>query len=185
MQTVRQSRSSGLLLAGLTAMFLVAVFLAGGCASQVIKNNEIYEDQKGFRIAEDAEIPDNTKNRKVLDVVAAYQRAVATKDFGTLKRLVSEDYYENAGTTNTTEDDYGNKRLPEIFELMANHAEEINYTVVIKRIQYQRDRALVDYEYKYAYKYEVGEKPTWDAGVEVNRLELVPADGRWRITSGL
>lgn len=161
------------------------VLSAGGCASQTIKKQGLYEDQSGFRVAEDAEIPDNTKNREVLNVVAQYQRAMTNKDFGTLKRLVAEEYYENSGTTDTTEDDYGSEKLPKVYELMANHAEEIKYDITVKRVRFRRDRALVEYEYEYSYKFSVDDKPNWDAGVDVNQLELVSEDGSWKIVSGL
>jgi len=161
------------------------VLSGGGCASATINKQELYEDQQGFRVAEDAEIQDSKKNREVLNVVAQYQRAMTDKDFGTLKRLVADKYYENAGTTDTTEDDYGTEELPGVYELMANHAEAIKYDITVKRLRHQRDRALVEYEFEYSYKFEVDEKPNWDAGVDVNQLELVSENGRWKIVSGL
>jgi len=167
------------------AAVVVCAAALAGCASQTLKGNEIYKDQPGFSIADEAEIPDNDKNRQILDVVIDYRNAVAKQNFGTLRTLVSEDYYANAGTTDTTQDDYGSGKLPEIFEMLANHADQIRYKVTVRGIEYERERAMVDLEYEYAYKYQVGDKPTWDAGVEVNRLELAPEDGRWKIVSGL
>mgnify|MGYP006291612633 CR=1 FL=1 len=163
---------------------IVMVFGAG-CAGKHLKSDEAFEGQRGIRIGEKAKIRDKKKVREALDVVAQYQQAVAKKDFGTLKRLIADDYYDNAGTTDTTTDDYGGSKLPGIFEMMAKHADEIKFTVIVKRVQFKHERALIDYEYEYAYKYKVGDKPTWDAGVEVNRLELVPTNGKWRIASGL
>jgi len=162
-----------------------SVLSSGACASQTIRDEELYDEQKGFRIADEAEISDNEKNRKVLNVVARYQRALTNKDFGTLRSLIAADYYDNSGTTDTTEDDYGADRLPEIYELMAQHAEEIKYDITIQRVHYERRRALVEYEYEYSYKFEVDDKPSWDAGFDVNQLELVSADGGWKIVSGL
>lgn len=169
---------------GISTM-LLALFLVG-CASQTIKNDELYKDRPGFRLAKDAEIRDNTKNRQVLDVVAQYQNAVTNKDFAALKRIVSEDYYSNSGTTDTTEDDYGREQLGDTYEMMANYAEEIRYKVKVQSISYENNRALVEYEYEYAYKYQVGDKPSWDAGADMNELELVAdKDGGWKIASGL
>lgn len=169
------------------ALALVVLFsvVGIGCASQTIRGDELYKDDPNFRIDEEAKIEDTTRNRKVLDVVAQYRKAVTTKDFGTLKRLVSEEYYDNGGTTDTTEDDYGFERLEEVWELMANHAEEIKYTITIKDVSYQHSRAQISYEYRFAYKYKLEDKPTWDAGVEVNQIQMVKKDDRWRIISGL
>ena len=45
--------------------------------------------------------------------------------------------------------------------------------------------AHVDYEYRYTYQYTVGDEVSWDAGVEVNRLDLKKIKGEWKIISGL
>lgn len=164
---------------------VLLVFLTVGCASQTIKGDELYGDVDGFRIGQEADIPDETEYREALDVLVQYRKALVQKDVGALKRLISKDYYDNAGSTDTTDDDYGHEKLPDIFEMLANYADEIKYNVTVKRVQFKHKRAMIDYEYEYAYKYDVGEKATWDAGVEVNRLELVTEDGRWKIASGL
>ncbi len=171
------------------AIAVLAVSMAMGaigCASQTIQNDDFYKDRPGFRVAKDAEIPDNTKNREVLDILARYQSAVTQKDFASLERLVSGDYYDNSGTTDTTEDDYSNEALGDTFEMMANYAEEIRYKIKVQDVEYENERALVQSEYEYAYKYQVGDKPTWDDGVDVNELDLIPdGEGGWKIASGL
>ncbi len=159
--------------------------IGAGCAAATIQSDEIYADDPAFRIADDSEIEDTTRNREVLDVLAQYRKAVVRKDFGTLKRVISKNYYDNGGTTATTDDDYGYEELANVFERMAQHAEEIKYRVTVRDVTYERERARVTYEYKYAYKYVLGEKPTWDAGTEVNRTEMVREDGRWKIIGGL
>ncbi|MFB6265078.1 MAG: hypothetical protein ABEL76_15875 [Bradymonadaceae bacterium] len=165
---------------------LAFVLVAGSaCGSKYIKNDELYEDQPAFRIDKKAEIRDNTRNRKVLDVLARYRRALVEKDFGALKRLIAEDYYDNGGTTATTDDNYGREKVVASFERLANYAEDIEYKVTVKDLTYERNRAKLRYEYEYAYKYTVGEKPSWDAGVELNELEVVQKDGSWKIVSGL
>ncbi|MFW5966749.1 MAG: hypothetical protein ACOCV2_04480, partial [Persicimonas sp.] len=87
----------------LAAMVIAAVTAAGfGCGGEYLRDDDLYEDDPAFRIDEEAEIPDAHKYRRVLDVLAHYRRAVVEKDVGTLRRLASESYYENAGTTDTT-----------------------------------------------------------------------------------
>ncbi len=164
---------------------VVAVGFGSGCASRYIQQEDVKSEEGGFYIDDEAEIKDNDKNRQVIDVLQQYRRALVQKDIGALKRLVSEQYYDNAGTTDTTEDDYGRGRLPKIFEIIANHAEKIEYKVTVQNLEYKRKRAMVSYEYRYAYKYDIGKKPTWDAGVEMNQVELVREDGTWKIASGL
>lgn len=172
----------------LAATMIAAVAVVSvGCGNDYLRDEELYEDDPGFRIAEEANIPDRTEYREILDVLAHYKHAVVSKDFGTLRRLTSEDYYENAGTIDTTEDDYSADSLSAIFELMAERAEEIKFSVVVQEVDLdaERDRATIDYEYEFAYKYDVGEDSAWDAGADVNQLELMRENDQWRIIGGM
>ncbi|TDP71804.1 SnoaL-like protein [Bradymonas sediminis] len=168
------------------ALVISTGLLAGvGCGADYIRDDQIYKDDIDFRIDDDSQIEDTLENREVLDVLASYRKAVVTKDFGTLKRLISPNYYDNAGTTNTTEDDYSASDLAEVFEMMAQGAREIRYDVLVRDVKVKGERATVDYKFDYAYKYVIADESSWDAGVDVNRLELEREDGVWRIVSGL
>ena len=156
-----------------------------GCASEFIRSDEFYVEDADFRIDEEVKIKDTVENREILDVMAKYRQALVKKDFGTLDRIISKDYYDNASTTNTTRDDYGREQLDNLFEMLANHAESIQYRIVVKSVEIERDEAFVDYEYRYAYQFKIGEEVSWDAGVEVNRVTLKQADDKWQILSGL
>ena len=123
--------------------------------------------------------------RQIIDSLYRYRQALVGKDFGTLNRLVSENYYDNAGTTDTTTDDYGHSELEGVFELMAQHAEEIRYQIIVKEVEIDGARGAIDYEFEYAFQYLVGDKETWDAGSDVNRLEFAREGDEWRITSGM
>src|SRR5690554_6495624 len=139
------------------ALVMMTGLLAGvGCGTDYIRDDQLYKDDPDFQIDEDSEIEDTLKNREVLDVLATYRKAVVSKDFGTLKRLVSAQYYDNAGTTSTTEDDYNAEDLSKVFEMMAQGAREIRYGVRVREVGVQGDRASVDYKFEYAYKYGMG-----------------------------
>jgi hypothetical protein len=171
----------------LATLLLLAAHLlvASGCVSQYIQSEELYADERGFRIDEDARIPDTTENRKILDVLAKYREALIQKDVGTIRRLVSEDYYDNAGSTDTTRDDYGHDELPQTYEMVAQHAKNIQYNVTVKELEVEDNRARLTYEYNYAYQIEMGDQSEWDAGLEVDRLELVRQGDSWKIAAGL
>lgn len=158
---------------------------AVGCASAYVQDDDVYPDDRHFEISEEAEIEDTPEVREVLDVLYRYREAMVTKDFGALNRLVSEHYYANAGTTHTTEDDYGYDDLDDLYELMAEYAEEIQYEVVVEDVVVDDYEAHVDYQFEYAYQYEVADQSTWDAGIDVNRLELEREGDRWRIVGGM
>ena len=168
----------GLLVVGLSLLVV-------GCAGNHIRGDDLYADTPEFQIGEEAEIEDTADAREVLDVLYQYRHAMVSKDFGSLRRLVSEDYYDNAGTTHTTADDYGYDELSEIFEMMANHAQQIRYSVVVRDLVVDGNQAHIDFEYEYAYQYRLADKETWDAGRDVSRLELHREGDRWRIISGL
>lgn len=164
------------------AMMLLATT---ACTSGHIRPDSFYPDDPAYRMDENARVPNTPEYHKVLDVLGQYRSSLVSKDFGALNRLVSADYYDNAGTTHTTADDYGRADLAEVFELMARHAETIQYKVTVKDVVISGERAHIDYEYEYAYQYRIGDETTWDAGIEVNRLQMAREGDHWRITSGL
>ena len=169
----------------LIATGMVALMTLTACGSEFITDDTLYTEDVDFRIAEDSRILDTVESREILDVLAKYRVAIVKKDFGTLNRLVAQDYYDNAATTDTTRDDYGREGLGETFELMAQHAESIQYRVTIQSVEIDKGFAHIDYEYSYAYQYQVGDEVAWDSGVDVNRVELKLIEGDWKIIAGL
>lgn len=168
-----------------TLAMLLICLTSVACSPAYLKDENYQKDDMDFRIDEDAKIKDTKSHREVLDVMAQYRMAIVKKDFGTLNRLVAKEYYDNASTTHTTKDDYGRDELKSVFELMAKHTDSIQYRMLIKEISIKKKSARVDYEYRYAYQYKVGDEVSWDAGVEVNRVELRSFDGEWKIVAGM
>lgn len=171
---------AGLFLAG-------ALTFASGCAGGYLTPDNLHPEDSGFSVDETSRITDTPKVRQVLEVLGQYRRAVVSKDIGALNRLVSSDYYDNAGSTDTTSDDYGHKDLSEVMELMSAHTESIRYSVVVKDVVLDQanGRAHIDYEFEYAYQYRVDDESRWDAGIDVNRMQLALEGDRWRIVGGL
>ncbi len=166
-------------------IMVVGGLLASGCASSGLQSDELYPDTPEFQISDEVTIADTPEHREILEVLYEYRLALVTKDFGALNRLVSEDYYDNAGTTHTTADDYGYQNLPEIFELLANYADDIQYGVKVQELRVDGRQASIDFRYDYAYRFEIGDQETWDAGSDINRLDLRREGDVWRIISGM
>ncbi len=160
-------------------------FTTVACAGNQVRSDDVYPDDPNFMISDDAEIADTEEVREVLDVLYQYREAMVSKDFGALTRMASRDYYDNAGTTHTTEDDYGYDELADIFELMAQYAQEVQYEILVKDVVVDDHRAHVDYQFEYAYQYRMADQDTWDAGIDVNRMEFQREDDRWMIISGM
>lgn len=167
--------------------FLVALALLplSACGPDYLKDDNYKANDVDFRIDEEAQIEDTKEHREILEMLASYRIAVVKKDFGALNSMVSKSYYDNAATTNTTKDDYGHDQLKNVFELMAAHTSSIQYRMTVKQMEVEPMEAHVDYEYRYTYQYTVGDEVSWDAGVEVNRLDLKKIKGEWKIISGL
>ena len=172
-----------------TLMRLIATLVLSlvlvGCSTSSPMEDAFWAKDVEFVVDKEADIKDVKSNRDILDVLARYRQALVRKNFGEINALVASDYYDNSSTTNTTRDDYGQNQLPEIFELLANHAESIQYRIVVKGIEIEEDRAFVDYEYRYAYQYRISDEIQWDAGVDVNRVQFKRVGADWKITSGL
>ncbi len=156
-----------------------------GCGPDYIRTEPHFQAEDGFQVDDAAKIEDSVSHRELLHALVEYRKAIVNKDFGALKSMVADSYYENGGTTDTTKDDYDQERLPKIFEMIAQHSNQIKMEITVKDVGHNGNRGHVDYEYRYAYEYRVGDKSEWDAGVELNRLEFVSEDGAWKIVSGL
>lgn len=136
-------------------------------------------------IAQDAEIPDTPENRAVVALVELYRRAIEDKDIASLRGLVSSDYYENGGTTHTTQDDYGYDGLLQVFETYAENVRQIRLQVLIRSIEISGDRANVYVDFGYNMLYVINGQERWQVDRGLNRLELVKEGNEWRILAGL
>ncbi len=171
-------------MSALGLLVMVGLMLTA-CGSGHLRSDDLYPDDRDFRIDAEAEIVDTTEAREVLNVLYQYRQALVSKDFGTLTRLVSDEYYDNAGTTQTTADDWTRSDLESVFELMAQHAEEIRYRVLVKDLQVDGNQAHIDFEFEYSFRFRVGDVEELDAGRDVNRMELAREGDRWRIIGGM
>lgn len=139
-----------------------------------------------IKVDDEATIVDTETNRAVLSVVTRYHEAIENRDTDALSRLISDDYYENGGTSERTDDDYGRSGVPEALDRFTRAIKHIRFEIVVKDLRVDGDRAQVFYEYSYNYLFQVGEVPQWEAGRDVNRMDLVrEASGDWKITRGL
>jgi hypothetical protein len=171
-----QLPSSGLRWPGLrriaASLFaLVAVVLTQGCATTMIPGTEI---------------PDTEENRGVWERVMEYRKAVETRDADAILAMTSRSYYENAATTDQSGDDYGYTELRDVVvPKFRDHVAEVQFRLLMRRIEVDGDRAHADYEYYYNVRYIEGGVSAWKPRNDFNRLEFVKEDGVWRISGGL
>ena len=145
-----------------------------------------YEDFDTLKFERDAQVIENQRNREILEVVAAYHKALEARDIETLRSLVSDDYYENAGTTESTEDDYGFLGVDAALGRL-EAVEVVKCDIVVRDLRVEDDRAQIFYEYAFNYLFKVDGVPQWEAGRDLNRMDLIRDrdSGLWKIYGGL
>ena len=131
-------------------------------------------------------VADNPENRAVYNVVMAYRRAMEQRDARVLKALISRKYFENSGTTERGDDDYGYAQLLEkVLPKLKENIKAVHLRIMVTNIQIDGSRASANYEYFYKFKYVEGGKEGWKQKNDFNRLELAKENGSWKIISGL
>ena len=156
---------------------LLAFGFGVGCGPALIDDSAV--------VSADAEIHDTPENREIVELVDNYRRALEDKDIGTLRRLISSDYYENAGTSHTTGDDYGYDGLTHVFELYAENVRQLRLSVLVREIEIRGDHANVYVDFVYNMLYVVEGQERWQVDRDLNRLELVREGAEWRVVAGL
>ena len=131
-------------------------------------------------------VEDNPENRAVYDVVEAYRQAVEQRDSERLRFLVSQRYYENASSTDTSNDDYGYGELAErVIPKLRDNIKKVQYRILLRKVAIEGDRAFAEFEYFAKYLFSEGGREQWKALNDFNRLDLVREDGSWKIMAGL
>lgn len=136
-------------------------------------------------IESDAKIDSTEEREAILIVMEDYADALTALSLDRIRSLVSQDYYENNGTTHTTDDDYGYDGVLSLFETLSAHVADARVRLAIREINVRDDRADVLFDYEYTMLYRVGESERWSTERDVNRVELRNETGVWRIISGL
>lgn len=136
-------------------------------------------------LASDARIRSSDDIEAILDMMQQYEHAVESMDLETVRRMVSADYYENAGTTDVTADDYGFSGVLPMLESVREHVEEARIDVEVHEIVIAEDRAEVLFDFGITMLYRVGENARWETNRDVARFQLQREETGWMIVSGL
>ena len=133
----------------------------------------------------DARIRRTPEREAVTVVIEEYERALDAMDIDAIRVLVSDDYYENAGTTDTTSDDYGYEEVTDMLAMLIDHVEEMDVDIAVRDVIVEDDAADVLLEYTMRVRYVVADNAHWETERDVNRVQLRNEEGAWRIVSGL
>lgn len=159
------------------APLLLATLLAqlgAGCAPKLIPGTSV---------------EDSEENRQVLEFLNKYRRALIEKNLDGVVGLCAQDYFEDNGTTEQT-DDYGLAQLRDKLARTLEQTKEIQLEIIVQAIE--RDAAVEHGPVRVVYRYNQRALVTFPAGEkwitvsDVNRVVLRDdAAGGYLITSGL
>lgn len=174
------------------SLFLAAAtgaLLLVGCATRYIPNTDV---------------EDTEDNRTVITFVERYRHAVELKDVGELLKLASNEYYEDGGNIDASDDlDYSGLR--DYLTTRFIDAQAIRYEIRYRRILRQpleakengngdgdgsaepRELIYVDYTYSASYRIPSSKGgDEWRRRVDDNRLEILRyPDNTFRIVAGM
>lgn len=138
-------------------------------------------------ISPETQIEDNEDTRALLELVESVQVALNDLDIASIRPHLSPRYYDNAGTTDTADDDYGLDGLLHQLETLKEHVSEVRLDIQVRDIIFDnhRGRAHVIYEFAYTMLYRVADQERWDTARDVNQLEFERGDDSWLIIRGL
>lgn len=151
-------------------MGLTLALALGACAHSKIPNTSI---------------DDTDENREVLALVEEYQRAIESLDVDAVLALVSPQFYEDNGNTDSS-DDYDYEGLKTILRDSFGRTKSMQLVLRVDAVEVEKDSAFAElfYEYRAHNNYPSGTK--WDTGTDRTRLLLVrDAQMQWRIVAGI
>ncbi len=130
-------------------------------------------------------VPASDQNKQVYEVVKAYHAAVENKDVEALRKMISQRYYENGGTTDDPTDDYGYDKCIQRIEMLVKNVKRAQLKIRLVDMQVSGDDATVDYQYVGRALLTEGNVDAYRTYDSFSRMKLAREDGRWMITGGL
>lgn len=133
----------------------------------------------------DTNIDDTEENREVLDLVERYHRAVEALDPDAVLSLVSRDFYEDNGNTDSS-DDYDYYGLEEGLRDSFERTKRMQLVLRVDAVEVEEDDAFAELYYEFRAQNEYPSGLKWETGTDRTRLILVRAPGGdWKIRGGL
>ncbi len=129
-------------------------------------------------------IPDDPKNRAVLEVLGQYKNALEARDTGAIYSLAAPTYYD-AGDSSRGIGPTDYKALQGKLQHDFDKVAGLKLEITLRDVQVKGDQANIDYfqVLRYAVNTPTGEK--WKSESDDARMKLVQVGGQWKISSGL
>lgn len=156
-------------IASATIMVLAALLITG-CTAKRIPGIEI-------------QLADTPDNRALVKLMDNFRDALEHKDMDRLMAMASKKFYEDSGTPET-DDDYSYDGLMEHFTKHFKRLKKIQLNLQLKKVVVKGNKAKVDYRYVERYLMDLPSGEKWQVTDELNRIELVKEEGKWKVLSG-
>jgi ketosteroid isomerase-like protein len=132
----------------------------------------------------DTTIPDTPDTRAVLKVVETYAGALQQRDAAALLALVAPTYFDDAGTTDPSDDlDY--QGLAAALPGDLARLQGLRVEIVVRNLEVAGDTATAEVFSDTWYQVAVKDGTVPRRDTDVHRMRFVRVQGNWRIASGL
>ena len=145
------------------------ISISGGCSHEYVPNTSV---------------EDTEENRRILEFVDEYRRAVEKRDAGRLLSLTSVNYFDDMGTP-VGDDDIDYQTLQKGLKRMREEILDARYQIRYRGVTYVDNRALVDILYTGWFRVNTEEGPQWRRRLTSHRLVVALEGGRYKIVSGM
>jgi len=130
------------------------------------------------------DIDDTRENRSLIAVVDEYRKAFVNRNVQGIMALVSRDYFDDAGTSDTSDDvDY--RLLPQVLAETFGKLPDVKLDIGVTEIRVTGDKASVDMFYDARYRVATPRREVPKRDSDVQRLVLKREGEQWKIISGL
>ncbi len=130
------------------------------------------------------DIEDSKDNRALISVVDAYRKAFDSKNVQGIMALVSKTYYDDAGTSDPSDDvDY--RQLPQVLTETFVKLPDVKIELGVTDIKVKGDKADVELFYDAKYRVSTPRHEITKRDSDVQRLVMAREGDSWKIVSGL
>jgi hypothetical protein len=130
------------------------------------------------------EIRDTPDARAIYGVIDSYRLASERREPDTILALVSEQYFDDAGTPDPGDDlDYA--QLQRVLPARFRQVSAMRLGITVREIDVKGDHATANVFYDGHYRLSTPSGETPKAASDVSQMKFVRENGAWKIVSGL
>ena len=130
------------------------------------------------------QIDDTRDNRAIMGVIDAYRTAFETRDAAAALALVSDDYFDDAGTADAA-DDLDRAQLAKALPETLARLPAVKLELTVSRIEVDGDKAAAYMFHDARYRVTTSRGEIAKRDEDLTRMTFKRVGDAWKITSGL